>query len=285
MRPEVLADAIAKDRAAGWTPIAVVATLGTTSTTSVDPLAPVADVAERERLWLHVDAAYAGVVALIPERRDAFAGWERADSIVVNPHKWLFTPLDCSLLLTRRPEQLRAAFSVVPAYLKDLGDRPVHDYHEYTPQLGRRFRALKMWFLMRYFGVDGLRARVEEHIEMAQEFAAWVDAERDAERMAPAPFSTVCFRWRPERYAGRDQEPEVATLLDELNAALLARLNGTGEVFLSSTRLGERLVLRLAIGNIRTERRHVAQAWRLIRELGAEIAAGRPSVDAGGDAR
>ena len=166
MEPAALEAAIAEDRAAGLRPIAVVATVGTTSSTSVDPVAAIADIAEREGLWLHVDAAYAGVVALLPDRRGPFAGWERADSIVVNPHKWLFTPLDASLLLSRRMDQLRAAFSLVPEYLRTL-DRvnPVLDYNEYQPQLGRRMRALKLWMQLRWFGLEGLRRRIAYHLD------------------------------------------------------------------------------------------------------------------------
>ena len=194
--------AIAADRAAGRLPIAIVATLGTTSSTSVDPVAAIADVAEREGLWLHVDAAYAGAVALIPERRGPFAGWERADSIVVNPHKWLFTPLDASLLLTRRMPAVRDAFSLVPEYLRTLDrETPVRDYNEYTPQLGRRFRALKLWMLLRWFGLAGLRRRIERHIELAHAFRDWVAADPDWELLAPVPFSTVCFRYVPARLA------------------------------------------------------------------------------------
>ena len=248
------------------------ATLGTTGSTSVDPVGAIADVAEREGMWLHVDAAYAGVVALIRERRAPFAGWERADSIVVNPHKWLFTPLDCSLLLSRRMDVLRAAFSLVPEYLRTLDqERPVHDYNEYQPQLGRRFRALKIWFIVRYFGLEGLRRRIEAHIEMAERLATWVDDEPDAELLAPVPFSTVCFRWRPRRFRGREGEMEVEAALDALNAQLLERLNATGEVFLSHTRLGGRFTIRLALGNLRTEPRHVERAWALVREIGAEL--------------
>jgi aromatic-L-amino-acid decarboxylase len=259
--------AIREDRAAGHVPCAVVATIGTTGPTSVDPTAAIADVAQREGLWLHVDAAYAGATALLAERREPFAGWERADSIVVNPHKWLFTPLDASLFLTRRPQTVRAAFSLVPEYLRTL-DRAgaVHDFNEYTPQLGRRFRALKMWMLLRYFGLEGIRARLREHIALAQQFAGWVDAEPDAERLAPVPFSTVCFRWRPRRFMGREDEPGVRAQLDRLNAALLEAINREGRVFLSHTRLRERLALRLAIGGVRTEGRHVALAWERIRE-------------------
>jgi len=272
MDPAALEAAIAEDRIAGWRPCAIVATIGTTSSTGIDPLARIAEVAEREGLWLHVDAAYAGVVALIPGRRDDFAGWERADSIVVNPHKWLFTPLDCSLLLCRRLDVVRDAFSLVPEYLRTTGGATSgRDYNEYTPQLGRRFRALKMWFLLRYFGLDGLRARIEEHIGWAADFAAWVDAEPDAERLAPVPFATVCFRWRPARYLGREDDPAVAATLDALNERLMARINDSGDVFLSHTRLRGRYTLRIAIGNLRTEPRHVARVWDLARQLGREL--------------
>jgi aromatic-L-amino-acid decarboxylase len=264
MRPEALDAAIAADRAAGLRPIAIVATLGTTSSTSVDPIAAIADIAEREGLWLHVDAAYAGVVAMLPERRAPFAGWERADSIVVNPHKWLFTPLDASLLLTRRMADLRAAFSLVPEYLRTLDrETPVRDYNEYTPQLGRRFRALKIWIQLRWFGLEGLRRRIARHLEFAETFASWVDADTDWERLAPVPFSTVCFRWNPTGHSMEEAE------LDARNAAIMDAVNRTGEVFLSHTRLAGRFTIRLAIGNLRTEERHVERAWVLLREAAA----------------
>ena len=262
--------AIAADRAGGRRPIAVVATVGTTSSTSVDPVAAVADVAEREGLWLHVDSAYAGAVALLPDHRAPFAGWERADSIVVNPHKWLFTPLDASLLLSRRMDQLRAAFSLVPEYLRTL-DRtaPVRDYNEYQPQLGRRMRALKLWMQLRWFGLDGLRRRIAYHLAEAARFAAWVDAEPDWERLAPVPFSTVCFRYRPGRFAGHEDEEVARAALDHLNTHLMDAVNRTGEVFLSHTRLEDRFAIRLAIGNLRTQPRHVERAWELLRREAA----------------
>ena len=264
LRTEALEAAIATDRADGHRPIAFVATIGTTSSTSVDPVAAIADIAAREGLWLHVDAAYAGAVAMLPEQRAPFAGWERADSIVVNPHKWLFTPLDASLLLTRRMGELRAAFSLVPEYLRTLDrETPVHDYNEYTPQLGRRFRALKLWMQLRWFGLEGIRRRIRWHLEMAAAVAAWVDADPDWELMAPVPFSTVCFRWRP---AGRDLD-EAA--LDTANAAIMDAVNRTGDVFLSHTRLDGRFTIRLSVGSIRTEQRHVDRAWALLREAAA----------------
>jgi aromatic-L-amino-acid decarboxylase len=257
MRPDALDEAIATDRDAGRLPVAIVATIGTTSSTAIDPLVAIADTARRERLWLHVDSAYAGPVALIHERRGAFAGWERADSIVVNPHKWLFTPLDASLLLTPRMSDLRAAFSLVPEYLRTLDrDAPVRDFNEYQPQLGRRFRALKLWVQLRWFGLEGLRRRIERHIELAGAFAGWIDDAADWERLAPVPFSTVCFRWNP----GTLQEAE----LDARNAAIIDAVNRSGEVFLSHTRLADRFTIRLSVGNLRTEPRHVERAWELL---------------------
>ena len=266
MEPAALAAAIGADRAAGRTPLAIVATIGTTSSTSVDPVEGIADVAGAEGLWLHVDAAYAGPVALLPERRGPFAGWERADSIVVNPHKWLFTPVDASLLLTRRMDQLRAAFSVQPEYLRTLDrETPGRDYGDYQPQLGRRFRALKLWILIRTFGLEGLRSRIARHLALAAEFSAWVDADPTWERLAPVPFSTICLRYHPVDLAD--------DRLDELNAALIDAVNRTGEVFLSHTRLAGKFTIRVAIGNLRTEERHVARAWALLRREAERLGA------------
>jgi aromatic-L-amino-acid decarboxylase len=269
-----LGRAIAEDRAAGWLPCAVVATIGTTGSTAIDPIAAVAEIAASEGLWLHVDAAYAGVVALVPERRLPFAGWEAADSIVVNPHKWLFTPLDCSLFLTRRMDVLRETFSLVPEYLRTLDQAtPVRDFNEYTPQLGRRFRALKIWFVLRYFGLEGIRRRLASHIEMAQRFRAQVEAEPEAEILAPSPFAAVCFRWRPLAYVGHEGEPEAEAALAQLNERLMEAVNATGEVFISHTRLDGRFTLRVALGGIRTEPRHVDRAWTLVAEHGRRLTA------------
>jgi aromatic-L-amino-acid decarboxylase len=265
--------AIDADRGEGRRPIAIVATIGTTSSTSVDPVNAMADVAAREGLWLHVDSAYAGAVALLPDRRGPFLGWERADSIVVNPHKWLFTPLDASLLLSRRMDQARAAFSLVPEYLRTLDrERPVLDYNEYQPQLGRRMRALKLWMQLRWFGLEGLRRRIAFHLELAADLAARIDAEPDWERLAPTPFSTVCFRYCPASLVPQADEGDVPDLLDDLNARLMDAVNRTGEVFLSHTRLHNRFTIRLAIGNLRTERRHVERAWELLRTEAAKLA-------------
>ncbi len=272
MRTDALEAALAADRAAGRLPIAVVATIGTTSSTAVDPVPAIADVAEREGLWLHVDAAYGGAAALLPARRALFVSWERADSIVVNPHKWFFTPLDASLLLSRRMPSLRAAFSLVPEYLRTLDrEQPVHDFNEYQPQLGRRMRALKLWFLVRYFGLEGLRRRIDAHCRMAADLAAQVDADPDFERLAPVPFSTVCLRWRPAELVGREDDPEVRARLDAANERLMAAVNASGEIFLSHTRLQDRFAIRVAIGNLRTEPRHVAHAWALLRSEAARL--------------
>jgi len=266
LRPDTLEAAIAADRAAGQRPIAIVATVGTTSSTSFDPVAAVADIAEREGLWLHVDAAYAGAVAIDPGLRGPFAGWERADSIVMNPHKWLWTPVDASLLLSRRLDVVRDAFSLVPEYLRTVGGAGTErNYNEYTPQLGRRMRALKLWMQLRWFGLDGLRRRIRSHLALAATFASWVAAEPDWAVLAPVPFSTVCIRHVPPPLAG--DEPA----LDAHNAAIMNSVNRTGAVFLSHTKLHGRFTIRLAIGNLRTEERHVARAWELLRQSAEEI--------------
>ena len=272
LRIDALERAIAEDRAAGFMPIALVGTIGTTSTTSIDPVAQMAEIAKREGLWLHVDAAYAGAVALIPERRGPFTSWELADSIVTNPHKWFFSPVDASLLLTRRMPVLRSAFSLVPEYLRTLDQTgPIRDYNEYTPQLGRRFRALKLWIMLRYFGLEGMRHRIEGHLAMAARFADWVDRDPDFERMAPAPFSTVCFRYRPADLAPTLDEPDVANRIDELNTRLMDAINRTGQAFVSHTRLHGRMTIRVAIGNLRTQDADLVSVWQLIRSEAAAL--------------
>lgn len=266
LRPDALETALASDRAAGRRPIAIVATVGTTSSTSVDPVAAVAEIAAREGVWLHVDAAYAGAVAIDPGLRAPFAGWDRADSIVVNPHKWLWTPVDASLLLSRRLEVVRDAFSLVPEYLRMVGGAGTErNYNEYTPQLGRRMRALKLWIQLRWFGLDGLRRRIRRHLELAGEFADSVDAAPDWERLAPVPFSTVCLRHVPPGLAG---DPAA---IDAHNAAIMNAVNRTGEIFLSHTKLRDAFTIRLAIGSLRTERRHVERAWELLRTAAEEV--------------
>jgi aromatic-L-amino-acid decarboxylase len=203
-----------------------------------------------------------------PGSAASFAGWERADSIVVNPHKWLWTPLDASLLITRRMETLRAAFSLVPEYLRTVGGAgEERNYNEYTPQLGRRFRALKLWIQLRWFGLDGLRRRIRHHLDLAQEFAGWIDAAPNWERLAPVPFSTVCFRHVPGGLLSSAGEE----VIDAHNAAILEAVNRTGEVFLSHTKLHGRFTIRLAVGNLRTELRHVERAWALLQTAAEEV--------------
>jgi len=252
--PQALEAAISQDRSAGRRPIGVVATAGTTSTTSVDPLRPIADICQREGMWLHVDAAYAGAAAICPEYRSLMDGLEAADSIVVNPHKWLFTPIDCSVMLVRDVATLKEAFSVVPEYLR-TAETDVTNLMDYGVQLGRRFRALKLWMVLRAFGVKGLQERIRYHCALAREFATWVEAAQGFELCAPVPFSTVCFRAVPP--LPPDQQ-------NRFNERLLAEVNAAGPIFLSHTKLRDRYVLRLTIGNLRTTREHVKRAWELI---------------------
>jgi aromatic-L-amino-acid decarboxylase len=265
MRPDLLRQAIAEDRAAGFTPVAVVATVGTTSTTSVDPVPEIARICEREGLWLHVDAAYAGVAAMVPACRHILAGCDRADSLVVNPHKWLFTPFDLSAFYCRRMDVLRQSFSLTPEYLWTSEAGTARNLMDTGVQLGRRFRALKLWMILRYFGADGIRARLEQHMQLARTFAGWIDASPDFERLAPVPFSVVCFRARPR---GREwSEPQ----LEALNQKVLDTVNRSGEVFLSHTKLNGRFTLRLAVGHIRTTERHVGRAWELLQHAVREV--------------
>jgi aromatic-L-amino-acid decarboxylase len=264
MRVDALRSAIAEDRTAGLVPLAVVATVGTTSTTSVDPVPEIAEVCATERLWLHVDCAYAGVAAIIPKYRHVLAGVDRADSVVVNPHKWLFTPFDLSAFYCQRMDVLKQAFSLTPEYLRTPEAGAVRNLMDTGVQLGRRFRALKLWMILRYFGAEGIRARLEEHIRLAHLFAGWIDGSENFERLAPVPFSVVCFRAHPRARPGDGEWSEAQ--LESLNQRLLDAMNATGEVFLSHTKLDGRFVLRLAVGNLRTEERHVSRAWEIARE-------------------
>jgi aromatic-L-amino-acid decarboxylase len=270
MNVEILEDEIRKDRERRNRPFAVVATVGTTSATAVDPVPQIAEVCRKHGLWLHVDAAYAGTAAIAPRYRWALEGCDKADSLVANPHKWLFTPIDCSVLFTRHPAVFRSAFSLIPEYLRSQVEDTT-DLMDYSFQLGRRFRALKLWFIFRYFGTRGIADRICQAASLAQEFSAWVDAHPDMERLAPAPFSVVCFRVHPR---GVDQEGD----LEKLNARVLEQVNADGRVFLSHTKLKGRYCLRLAVGNLATTGLHLRLAFELVRE-----AAGiRPGVETHG---
>jgi len=259
MISEKLEEVIKEDIAKGFKPFCVVATVGTTSTTSVDPVDAIADICEKYNLWLHVDSAYAGVTAMIPEMKWITKGWNRADSLVINPHKWMFTPMDLSIYFTRKQGILKRAFSLSAEYLKTNQDSEVDNLMDYGIQLGRRFRSLKLWFIIRYFGVDGLAERIKNHINLAKEFAGWIEQENDFEIMAPTPFSTVCFRFNP----GNISEDE----LNQLNEKLLEKINESGKLFLSHTKLNGKFVIRLTIGSIRHERRHIEDAWELIKSI------------------
>jgi aromatic-L-amino-acid/L-tryptophan decarboxylase len=250
MRPEALRDMILKDKQEGKRPFCVVATVGTTSTTSVDPVPQIAEICEEFGLWLHVDAAYAGIAAVAPQYQHIFKGIERAHSLVVNPHKWMFTPVDLSAFYTKKPDILRRAFSLVPEYLRVAGAPREVNYMDYGVPLGRRFRALKLWFIMRYFGREAIARMIQNHIAWAQEFAEWVRVDSRFDVMAPTPFSTVCFRYR-----GSDDE----------NRAIHDKVNASGKLYISQTSLHGQVVLRIAIGNMGTTHDDVRAAWEVIK--------------------
>jgi aromatic-L-amino-acid decarboxylase len=262
LRPDALREAILDDREAGILPLGLIATLGTTSTTSVDPVEEMAAIAKEFDLWLHVDAAYGGPAAALPELRPLFKGWEKADSIVVNPHKWLFTPIDCSVLYMRDSNDLKRAFSLTPEYLRTSEQDEARNLMDYGVSLGRRFRSLKLWFVLRYFGAKGIQDRIRQHIEMAQEVARWVDEEPAWERIAPVPFSTVVFRYAPPGESPDEQ--------DRMNQAIMDGVNATGELFLSHTVLNGRYCLRIALGNLKTRWEHLERSWELLKAAARE---------------
>jgi aromatic-L-amino-acid decarboxylase len=265
MDADALALAVEEDKQAGHLPFCAVATVGTTSTTSVDPVERIAEVCEQHQMWLHVDAAYAGSAAVVPEFQHLLAGCERADSLVLNPHKWLFTPFDLSVLYCRRMDVLHRAFSLVPEYLRTLETdwQGVRNHSEYGIQLGRRFRALKLWMIIRYFGHEGLAARIREHCRLARLFATWIAESPDWELLAPVPLSVVSFRAVSASREGETAEDREARL-DALNERLINSVNASGAAFLTHTKLKGRFAIRLAVGNIRTTEEHVRKAWELL---------------------
>lgn len=252
--PEKLLEAVEEDKADGYLPFCVVPTIGTTSSSSVDDVERVADICERHNLWLHVDTAYAGATAILPEFQKYFKGMSRADSIVTNPHKWLFTPFDLSVLFVKDLDLLKKTFALVPEYLKT--NETVNNQMDYGIQLGRRFRSLKFWFILRYFGRDGLQERIREHCRLARLFASWVEDSENFEMLAPVPFALVCFRACPKKVDD----------LDVFNENLMNRINASGEAYLSHTKLDGKFTLRLSVGSIRVEERHLRKVWDLLNE-------------------
>lgn len=252
MDTEKLREAISDDISAGYLPFCVIPTIGTTSSSSVDNVERCADICERNNLWLHVDTAYAGSAAIVPEFQHYFRGMERADSIVTNPHKWLFTPFDLSVLYVKDLDLLKKTFSLIAEYLKV--SETVTNQMDYGIQLGRRFRSLKLWFVMRYFGQEGLISRLREHCRLARLFANWVDDSPNFEMLAPVPFALVCFRACPKNVED----------LDALNEKIMNEINASGEAYLSHTKLNNKFTLRLSVGSIRVEERHLQKVWDLL---------------------
>ena len=261
MRPDLLEQTIRADLAAGKRPCCIVASVGSTSTSAIDPIPAIADIAERHNVWLHVDAAYGGSAAVVPEMRHILDGAGRAHSLLLNPHKWLYVSIDCSVLYTRYPEVLRRAFALNPEYLRTAEDELVVNYNEYGVQLGRRFRALKLWYVFRYYGRDGIIALLREALRLAQVLKSLIEQDELFEICAPMPFSLVCFRHRSG---------------DELNRNLLAEVNASGKAFLSHTVLNGIFVLRFAIGNFQTTEQDVRETWALIRDTAARLSATEP---------
>ncbi len=261
MIPEKLAEAIEEDIENGFVPICVIPTVGTTSTSSVDPVDAIADICEKYGIWLHVDTAYAGSTAIVPEFQQYFKGWERADSIVVNPHKWLFTPFDLSVLYCKNLNELKGAFSLVAEYLKTTDEPIVKNGMDYGIQLGRRFRALKLWFVIRYFGREGLIERLREHCRLARLFASWVEESENWELLAPVPFALVCFRAVSSPHVSKGSTDDE---LNSINEKIMNEINSSGDAYLSHTKLNGKFTLRLSVGSIRVEERHIEKVWDLL---------------------
>jgi aromatic-L-amino-acid decarboxylase len=259
MDPAALEAAIEADIAAGHQPSCVSAAIGTTGSSAIDPLPAIAEICARHGIWLHVDAAWAGAALILPEHRWMIDGIESADSLVINPHKWLFTNFDCSAYFVRDAGHLVRTFGLTAEYLRTNEDRRVNNYRDWGIPLGRRFRALKLWFVIRAYGADGLRRRIARHMELARDLERSIDDSADFEMLAPVPLALLCFRHRPPGVADGEA-------VDRLNQALVERLNATGKLFLTHTRLGGAYAVRLSIGQTTTEARHVDAAWRLIQD-------------------
>ena len=264
MLPSELEKAIAEDKKNGWKPFCVVATVGTTSTTSIDPVSEIAKICKSQNVWLHVDAAHAGVAAIVPEMRYLLDGIEDADSLVVNPHKWMFMPIDISVLFTKQKGILKQAFSVIPDYLKTDEDNEVTNYMDYGIQLGRRFRSLKLWFVIRRYGTEGLIEIIREHLRLGKEFSSWIIESENFELLAPTPLSTICFRAIPKAI-------KTETELNQFNKKLMDNINATGTTFLSHTVLEGKFTIRVVISGIRTEQKHVEEVFKTIHEEFKEL--------------
>jgi aromatic-L-amino-acid decarboxylase len=262
MIPDKLEEAIVNDKNKGLHPACVVATIGTTSSTAVDPLKPIGKICERQGVWLHVDAAFSGTAAILPEKKWMLDGVEKADSFVFNPHKWMLTNFDCSAYFVKDPGTLVRTFEIHPEYLKTGVDAEVKNFRDWGIQLGRRFRALKLWFVLRSYGVEGLQKIVREHIRLAEMFKVWIENHPLFELMTPVTVSLVCFRLND----GRSEED-----LNELNRAFLEQLNQTGKLLLTHTTLRGKYVLRLSVAARMTEERHVKLAWDVIQSTAANL--------------
>jgi aromatic-L-amino-acid decarboxylase len=260
--PEKLEEAMTKDRDAGFVPACVVATVGTTSSGAIDPLRAVGEICRKQGVWFHVDAAWAGTAALLPEKRWILDGVELADSFVFNPHKWMATNFDCSAYFVKDPATLVRTFEIHPEYLKTGVDAKVKNYRDWGIQLGRRFRALKLWFVIRSYGVEGLQAMVREHLRLAALVKDWVEGDGRFELLAPVDLGLVCFRL----VDGREESG-----LDEINRRLLERVNASGRVFLTHTTLRGKYTIRLVVGQRTTEERHVRGAWDIISAAAGEV--------------
>ncbi|NGP76286.1 aminotransferase class I/II-fold pyridoxal phosphate-dependent enzyme [Balneolaceae bacterium YR4-1] len=264
MRPEKLEEAIRKDLENGLKPACVIATIGTTGSTAIDPLREIADICNRYEVFLHVDAAFAGTAMILPELRWMIEGIERVDSYVFNPHKWMFTNFDCSAFYVKDEAQLVKTFEITPEYLKTPEDERVKNYRDWGIPLGRRFRALKLWFVIRNFGIEGLRNKIRKHLELAEKQKAVIEQDPDFELLAPVPLNTICFRYHPS-YIDDDNK------LNELNSILLEHINDSGKLFITHTKLNGRFTLRMVIGNTNVEQRHVDEAWSLIKEKSSKL--------------
>ena len=258
MIPSELEKAILADKETGYLPLCVVSALGTTSSTAVDPIDEITQITQKYGLWHHIDAAFAGTALLLPEFQHLIQGHQGADSYVFNPHKWMFTNFDCTVFFIREPQYLVNTFSLTPEYLKTQLDDQVNNYRDWGIQLGRRFRALKLWFVIRTYGMEGIRAKLRNHLELAQKAKSWIENEADMEILAPVNFNTICFRMNPANLPS-DQ-------LNSLNESWMNRVNQTGKVFFSHTKLNDSYVIRWVIGQTDVQEKHIAAAWSLLKE-------------------